>query len=57
MIALLPTLETLELPTDEVLGETTVNVGTLHGAAPKPTSFPRSPKPRSCSASWAIVNR
>lgn len=29
MIALLPGLETLELPTDEVLGETTLNVGTL----------------------------
>jgi acetylornithine deacetylase len=29
MIALLPELETLELPTDDVLGETTLNVGTL----------------------------
>ncbi len=29
MIKLLPTLETLELPTDPILGETTVNVGTL----------------------------
>src|SRR5205085_3984023 len=29
MIALLPQLETLELPTDEVLGQTTLNVGTL----------------------------
>jgi acetylornithine deacetylase len=31
MLALLPTLESLELPSDEVLGETTVNVGTLKG--------------------------
>ncbi len=29
MIKLLPTLETLDLPTDPILGETTVNVGTL----------------------------
>ena len=29
MIALLPELETLDLPTDEVLGQTTLNVGTL----------------------------
>ena len=29
MIALLPELETLELPVDEVLGQTTLNVGTL----------------------------
>src|SRR6476660_2634553 len=29
MIALLPELETLELPKDDVLGETTLNVGTL----------------------------
>jgi acetylornithine deacetylase len=29
MLALLPTLDSLELPTDPVLGETTVNVGTL----------------------------
>src|SRR6185436_9618123 len=29
MIALLPELETLELPTDDVLGQTTLNVGTL----------------------------
>jgi acetylornithine deacetylase len=29
MIKLLPTLESLDLPTDEILGETTVNVGTL----------------------------
>jgi acetylornithine deacetylase len=31
MLALLPTLDTLDLPTDEVLGDTTVNIGTLHG--------------------------
>ncbi len=30
MLALLPTLRELELPTDPVLGETTVNIGTLH---------------------------
>ena len=29
MLKLLPTLETIELPSDDVLGETTVNVGTL----------------------------
>src|SRR3982750_3826557 len=29
MLSLLPTLESLDLPTDGVLGETTVNVGTL----------------------------
>src|SRR6185369_16757871 len=29
MLTLLPTLETLDLPTDPILGETTVNVGTL----------------------------
>jgi acetylornithine deacetylase len=29
MLSLLPTLETLDLPTDDILGETTVNVGTL----------------------------
>jgi len=29
MLKLLPTLETLDLPTDAILGETTVNVGTL----------------------------
>src|SRR3954453_945890 len=29
MLKLLPTLETIELPTDDVLGQTTVNVGTL----------------------------
>jgi acetylornithine deacetylase/succinyl-diaminopimelate desuccinylase-like protein len=30
MLELLPALETIELPTDPVLGETTLNVGTLH---------------------------
>src|SRR4029079_16910414 len=29
MLKLLPTLETLDLPTDPILGETTVNVGTI----------------------------
>src|SRR5213079_1253515 len=29
MLELLPALSTLELPTDDVLGETTLNVGTL----------------------------
>jgi acetylornithine deacetylase len=29
MLALLPTLDELKLPTDEVLGETTLNIGTL----------------------------
>jgi acetylornithine deacetylase/succinyl-diaminopimelate desuccinylase-like protein len=31
MLALLPTLDTLELPTDEVLGNTTLNIGTIRG--------------------------
>src|SRR5439155_12066168 len=31
MLALLPTLDTLTLPSDSVLGETTVNIGTLRG--------------------------
>ncbi len=31
MLALLPTVEHLQLPTDELLGETTVNIGTLRG--------------------------
>ena len=31
MLALLPELDSLELPTDDVLGNTTVNVGTLKG--------------------------
>jgi acetylornithine deacetylase len=31
MLRLLPTLETLELPSDDVLGDTTVNIGTLRG--------------------------
>jgi acetylornithine deacetylase len=31
MLALLPTLDALELPTDPVLGETTVNIGTIRG--------------------------
>jgi acetylornithine deacetylase len=31
MLALLPTLETLELPKDEVLGDTTLNIGTIRG--------------------------
>jgi len=31
MLALLPTLDQLELPTDPVLGNTTLNVGTLRG--------------------------
>jgi acetylornithine deacetylase len=31
MLALLPTVKALPLPTDPVLGETTVNIGTIHG--------------------------
>jgi len=31
MLALLPTITSLPLPTDPVLGETTVNIGTIHG--------------------------
>jgi acetylornithine deacetylase len=31
MLALLPTVRALELPTDPVLGRTTVNIGTIHG--------------------------
>ena len=31
MLALLPTLQGLRLPIDPVLGETTVNIGTMHG--------------------------
>jgi len=31
MLELLPTLKQLELPTDERLGETTVNIGVIHG--------------------------
>lgn len=31
MLALLPTLNDLELPSDDTLGDTTFNVGTLHG--------------------------
>lgn len=31
MLALLPTLDALDLPTDPVLGETTVNIGTIRG--------------------------
>ena len=31
MLALLPTLKSLPLPADPVLGETTVNIGTIHG--------------------------
>jgi acetylornithine deacetylase len=31
MLALLPTVKLLPLPTDELLGETTVNIGTIHG--------------------------
>ena len=31
MLALLPTLRTLPLPSDDVLGRTTVNIGTIHG--------------------------
>ncbi|HVZ78515.1 MAG TPA: M20/M25/M40 family metallo-hydrolase [Gemmatimonadaceae bacterium] len=31
MLALLPTVQALELPTDPVLGDTTVNVGTIRG--------------------------
>jgi acetylornithine deacetylase len=31
MLALLPTLRDVELPRDEVLGETTVNIGTIRG--------------------------
>jgi len=31
MLALLPTVQSLPLPTDPVLGETTVNIGTIRG--------------------------
>jgi acetylornithine deacetylase len=31
MLELLPTVRNLDLPTDPVLGETTVNIGTIHG--------------------------
>jgi acetylornithine deacetylase len=31
MLELLPTLDSIELPTDEVLGNTTVNIGTIRG--------------------------
>jgi acetylornithine deacetylase len=31
MLTLLPTLDELDLPKDDVLGETTFNIGTLHG--------------------------
>ena len=31
MLELLPTVKTLPLPTDPVLGKTTVNIGTIHG--------------------------
>ena len=31
MLALLPNVQALPLPTDPVLGETTVNIGTIHG--------------------------
>ena len=31
MLELLPTLDTIELPTDEILGNTTVNIGTIRG--------------------------
>src|SRR3954466_10512261 len=31
MLALLPTLDTLHLPTDDVLGDTTLNIGTIRG--------------------------
>ena len=31
MLALLPTIHSLQLPRDEALGETTVNIGTIHG--------------------------
>jgi acetylornithine deacetylase len=31
MLELLPTLDTIDLPTDPILGNTTVNVGVLHG--------------------------
>jgi acetylornithine deacetylase len=31
MLALLPTARLLPLPTDDVLGDTTVNIGTIHG--------------------------
>jgi len=31
MLELLPTLRTLDLPKDELLGTTTVNIGTIHG--------------------------
>ncbi len=31
MLRLLPTLHDVHLPTDEILGQTTVNIGTIHG--------------------------
>jgi len=31
MLALLPTLDSLELPTDAILGDTTFNIGTIRG--------------------------
>ncbi|HEY5061609.1 MAG TPA: M20/M25/M40 family metallo-hydrolase [Gemmatimonadaceae bacterium] len=31
MLELLPTLDSIELPTDEILGNTTVNIGTIRG--------------------------
>jgi acetylornithine deacetylase len=31
MLALLPTIKSLPLPTDPILGETTVNIGTIRG--------------------------
>ncbi len=33
MLALLPTVRQLELPHDPVLGDTTVNIGTIHGGS------------------------
>jgi acetylornithine deacetylase len=31
MLALLPTVKKLDYPTDPILGDTTVNIGTIHG--------------------------
>ena len=31
LLELLPTLESIDLPTDDILGTTTVNIGTIHG--------------------------
>ena len=45
MLALLPTLDDLDLPTDDVLGETTLNIGTIRGGN-EANIVPASAKPR-----------